>query len=147
MPRRKPKIKTQHSGQINSDDGVDPRYYFAQARRSRSNHRKAHQLCRQVADTLHFVLHGDGSSELLSSLSVVSVEPAPDTARLLVVVQSDLSPEEVRPPEVLEVLARQSGRLRTEIARSINRKKTPQLLFQLAMPTVPDRGTDHEEIG
>ncbi len=136
MSRKKRKQKSSsdaespHAGKLNEDDGVDPRYYFAPDRRAGSDHRKARQLCRQVTDTLHFVLHGDGSNELLNSLSVISVQPAPDTSRLLVLVQSDLPMTELQPDEVVNLLASQAGRLRTEIARSINRKKTPQLLFQ-----------------
>lgn len=130
LERRK-RITRNHSGRINEDDGVDPGYYFAPDRRSQTNHRKAWQLCRQVSDTLSYVLHGDGSSELLNSLQVVQVRPAPDTARLLVLVQSDLPIEQVRPNEIVALLASQEGRLRTEVARSINRKKTPRLTFQL----------------
>ncbi len=120
------------SDMLNEDGGVDPRFYFGSGRRASRNHRKAAQLCRQVMHTLQYVLHGDGSSELLNSLSVLSVLPAPDTSRLLVIVQTDLEPAEVSLAELMAVLASQSGRLRTEIARSINRKQTPQLTFQLA---------------
>ena len=133
MSKRKRKLTTRHSNRLNEDDGVDPRYYFATSRRAARDHRKAFQLCRQVMDTLHFVLHGDGEDDVLSSLLVMQVLPAPDTARLLVVVQSDLPPEQVRPDEIIALLDSQVGRLRTEIASSINRKKTPQLIFQFWM--------------
>ena len=46
-------------------------------------------------------------------------------------VQSDLPPDQDSPDQVIALLDSQVGRLRTEIARSINRKKTPQLIFQL----------------
>lgn len=138
--RRKKPLPRCHSGQINQDDGVDPRYYFAASSRENRDHRKAAQLCRQVADTLHYTLHGDNSSELLSSLMVVSVHPAPDTARLLVMVQSDLPSGSFRPDEAIAVLNSQTGRLRSEIARSINRKKTPQLMFQMVFVN-PDQST------
>lgn len=139
MSQRRRKISKQHSGQLNPDDGVDPRYYFAVSRRANRNHRKAYQLCRQVADTLHYVLHGDGENELLSSLMVSQVLPAPDTARMLVIVQSDLPPHSYQPNEIIALLDSQVGRLRTEITRSINRKKTPQLIFQVVMPMRPDQ--------
>jgi len=144
LSKRKRKITRDHSDRINDDDGVDPRVYFAPSRRLRSNHRKAWQLCRQVQDTLQYVLHGDGGDEVLNSLSVVSVQPAPDTARLLVLVQSDLPFQQVQPDQVVAMLGEHAGRLRTEIASSIHRKKTPQLLFQLVPPANFSASTDVE---
>ncbi len=42
------------------------------------------QLCRQVAVTLDMVLSGECRDELLQSLRVESVQPAPNASRMLV---------------------------------------------------------------
>ncbi len=107
--------------------------------RGRTFDRKTAQLCRQVANTLHYVLHGDGTNELLSSLSVVSVEPAPDSSRLMVVVSSDLELGNFGRAQILELLERQVARLRCEVAQSIHRRKTPQLYFHLAISPDGDK--------
>ena len=96
--------------------------------------RKAKQLCRQVLETLDLVLSGDCRDELLQSLHVVSVVAAPNSSRLLVTVFADLPIEEFDPLEILESLQRQTGRLRCEIAASINRKRVPSLAFHVTGP-------------
>jgi len=96
--------------------------------------RKAKQLCRQVAETLDLVLSGDCRDELLQSLHVISVVPAPNSSRLLVTVSADLPVEEFNRQEILELLERQTGRLRAEAAASINRKRVPALVFHVLGP-------------
>ena len=96
--------------------------------------RKAKQLCRQVAEILDLVLSGDCRDELLQSLHVVSVVPAPNSSRLLVTVSADLTVEEFDPQEILSLLERQTGRLRCEVAASISRKRAPSLAFHVAGP-------------
>jgi ribosome-binding factor A len=84
------------------------------------------QLCRQVQEALHWVLGAD-RDEVLQALQVVSVEPAPSAARLLVTVRAE-------GPDVataLEHLERATGRLRCEIAASIHRRRVPELTFQV----------------
>lgn len=96
--------------------------------------RKAKQLCRQVAETLDLVLSGDCRDELLQCLTVVSVVPAPNSSRLLVTVSADLPVEEFDRHEILELLERQTGRLRCEVAASISRKRVPSLVFHVLGP-------------
>ena len=91
--------------------------------------RKAKQICRQVFRTLDLVLSGECSDEYLGSLHVISVDPAPDAARLLVTVQSDLPKDQFDRGAILEQLSAAKGRFRTEIAATLNRRKTPNLSF------------------
>jgi hypothetical protein len=49
----------------------------------------------------------------------------------LVTVVTDLLPEEAQPQLILERLNRFAGRLRCEVAASINRRKAPILVFQV----------------
>jgi ribosome-binding factor A len=97
-------------------------------RRNRSQHRKALQLCSQVADTLNYVL-GDDSS--LAGLLVTSVEPAPDSSCLLVTLCPHLADEPLDAQATLARLEASGGRLRFEVASAITRKRAPKLLFRL----------------
>ncbi len=92
--------------------------------------RKALQLCSQVADTLNYVFSGECDDELLRNLHVLSVVPAPNASQLLVTVAPvvPLQPEH-NAAEINKRLAAAAGRLRSEVAAAITRKKTPRLLF------------------
>ncbi|MBS0264970.1 MAG: ribosome-binding factor A [Planctomycetes bacterium] len=94
--------------------------------------RKSLQLCRQVADTLNQVLTGECDDEILRSLYVVSVTPAPDTTQLMVIVSPLLPGEILQPADVLARLSTHSGHLRDAVASAITRRKAPRLLFQFA---------------
>ncbi|MGD9126791.1 MAG: ribosome-binding factor A [Planctomycetia bacterium] len=120
-----------YCGELHEDDAVDPREYFKEKRNTGQQGRKSQQLCHQVATTLDMILSGECSDERLQSLHVLSVDPAPDTTRLLVTVESDLPPSEFDHLAILTALAAETGHLRTEIAQSIHRKKVPALVFNL----------------
>ncbi len=133
--KRKREQMRAHCGEIHPDDGLDPSEFFKPSRqRGKINHR-SQQLYRQVAETLELVLSGETHDELLQSLHVVSVAPAPDASRLLVVLRSDLPPELFDRTEIESRLARQSGRLRWAVAAAITRRKTPVLTFAITGPT------------
>jgi ribosome-binding factor A len=97
----------------------------------RKTQRKGRQLGRQIAETLDqaFATQRDG---ILSALHVVAVEPAPDTSRLLVTVGT-LPSEELDPLEVIARLEAASGRLRSEVAAAITRKRVPVLVYRVAV--------------
>ncbi|MEM7457111.1 MAG: ribosome-binding factor A [Planctomycetota bacterium] len=122
-----------YCGVINADDAIDPRHYFYNKRKQKKQYRKVFQLCRQVADTLHMVINeGD---PLLEGLSVVEVLPAPDSHRLLVIVSLDPAVQVESASDIEQImncLQAHQPRLRAEIARSINRRKTPTLTFEMA---------------
>ncbi len=100
--------------------------------------RKLSQLCQQVFEALTYALMGS-ADEALRVLAVVSVVPAPDASRLLVTIRPSevpvgMSPDELirRADSILERLGRARGYLRSEVAASIHRKRTPELTFSLA---------------
>ena len=149
--KRQPTRRAMRSacGEVGPDDEVDPRE-VARARmnqhrdlrpkaRGRENDpgRKAHQLGRQVAETLDAVLAGDTRDEALRGLRVVSVIPAPDASRLVVTVAPLPSADRLDLPEILARLEHASGWLRTEVAAAITRKRAPVLSFQIAPPELP----------
>lgn len=115
-------------GEIQEDDGVDPRRFFKSHSDRSKRDRKTQQLCQQVEQTLSLVLSGEFSDELLQSLIVESVIPAPNASQMLVTVSIESSLEApANPSVVLERLDRVVGRLRAEVAASITRKRAPAL--------------------
>ncbi len=96
--------------------------------------RKALQLCRQVQKALSYAL-GDCDDDLLAGLYVESVEPAPNEKHLMVTVSpldADISPE-----DVLVHLHHALGKLRSDVAASINRRRVPELSFRCIPPALP----------
>jgi ribosome-binding factor A len=126
--------------QVGADDGVDPRKFF-QSARERRPHRKTLQLCGQVRRVLDLVLTGECDDDLLRELLVQDVQPAPDASRLMVTVMPIDPHLARRHDQILQRLAAITPRLRSEIANSIHRRKTPQLLFQFVLPTTPAAST------
>ena len=129
--KERERILREHCGVINEDDAVDPRHNFYNKRRGKDQFRKAFQLARQVSETLQMVL--TGGDPMLDGLAIVDVVPAPDARRMLVIVGVDSGAIEsaTHLEEIHERLGQHVPRLRGEIARSINRRKTPQLVFEL----------------
>ncbi|MCE5267699.1 MAG: hypothetical protein LLG00_07420 [Planctomycetaceae bacterium] len=119
------------SADTSPEDGMDPRE-FARKARPHKGDRKVRQLCSQVAETLNLVLSGECSDELLQSLHVVAVDPAPDASQLVVTVAAGCPGEMIDCNEALARLAAAAGRLRGEVAAAITRKRAPKLLFRVA---------------
>jgi ribosome-binding factor A len=111
-------------------DGDEPDdIYFAS--RERSIDRKTRQFCAQVQRSLTFLLESECSDDCLHGLYVESVSPHPNASRLLVALRPwnhdcayDLKTVLVRLSEV-------KGYWRSEVGSAINRKKTPDLVFQI----------------
>jgi len=117
-------------GEIRPDDGIDPRE-LTRSGRPRKDDRKARQLCRQVAETLAQVLSGECSDEVLQSLQIIAVEPAPDASQLLVTVSAGL-PGDALDSQIVEAhLAAARAKLRSEVAAAITRKRAPTLIFRV----------------
>ena len=117
-----------YRAQVDPDDGRDPRDFFKKENDSGVKSRKAQQLCAQVAETLQQLL-GESGDELLQSLQVIDVAPAPDASQLLVIVAPAIGAT-LCADEALAVLARAGGWLRSELATAITRKRTPRLVFR-----------------
>src|SRR5437868_3839830 len=71
--------------EIGPDDGVDPRSSFRKPSHKPAN-RKALRVCGQIARTLSLVLSWESGDDLLRSLLVETVEPAPNSTRMVVTV-------------------------------------------------------------
>src|SRR5258708_2666556 len=102
MTRRKASTKILRSlcGAVDPEDGIDPRVR-SRGGPGRASHRKGRQLCGQAAETLNEVLAGQCGDDVLRSVYIVSVVPAPNVGRLLVTVAGlpglgeDLDPTQV----------------------------------------------------
>ena len=102
-----------YCGEAGPGDGVDPRDERRPSRR-RGPDRKTLQLCAAVARVLGQLVDG----------RVASVEPAPNAGRLLVTVETDDDPDAAS-----AALEAGRGRLRSEVAAAVHRKKAPDLVF------------------
>jgi ribosome-binding factor A len=116
--------------EISPEDGMDPRE-FARKGRPRKGDRKLRQLCSQVAETLSLVLSGECADEVLHSLQVVAVEPAPDASQLLVTVCTSLPEDTIDASDAMARLTGSMAKLRCEVAAAITRKRAPKLVFRV----------------
>jgi ribosome-binding factor A len=115
---------------IGPDDGVDPKTFFRKSGRKKTN-RKALQMCGEIAQTISQVLAWESSDDLLRSLEVHSVVPAPDSTRVLVTVYVPRAMKNVNDAQVEARLVSCRGKLRTEAAAAIHRKRVPELAFRV----------------
>jgi ribosome-binding factor A len=97
--------------------------------RNRHRDHKSQMLCRQVQRALNLAM-GDCRDDLLRELYVVDVTCAPNASHLLVQI---VLPPAASTGEVLARLDTVAPRLRAEVARSITRKRAPELTF-LSVP-------------
>ena len=110
-------------------DGRDPRFDPPARGSANVHNRKALQLCRQIERLLVGLLGGECGDDVLRDLLIHSVDPAPDSSRLLVTVSMlTLDHSEA---EVLSRLRNAVPMLRREIAASVHRRKLPDLIFRL----------------
>lgn len=133
MKRKQPSRKDLLSScnEVGPDDGLDPRLYF-RPRAVRKSNRKALQLCAAAARAIDCALAYELGDELLRTLRVESVVPAPDAGRLLVTVSLSVADMAIGPEPFLERLRRSTGRLRAEIATTVRRRRVPELTFHVA---------------
>lgn len=127
--RSKPDLRAL-CAEVHSDDGIDPREVFSREAGSRKEtFRKVRQLCKQVSQALACTLGGQCADPVLQDLQVVCVEPTSDPGRLLATVELSSLEGQVTVEDVLDRLKHVQGFLRSEMAASITRKRTPELSF------------------
>jgi len=129
MSRRRQKVDefAHLAGEIGPEDGSDPKKFHEKPWNApKQASRKAQQLCGQVKDALHVALAACGDPAVQAA-AVVSVEPAPHTGRLLVILAA--------PPGdgvgVAAGVGRAAGHLRAGVAQAISRKFAPELAFEV----------------
>ena len=132
-----------------------PRRGRSASKRTSGPDRKTLQMCSEVQRTLDQVLSGELGDDRLRDLYVSQVVPAPDANCLMVSVSPLGFAKDFQPMVVLARLAECTGKMRAELARAINRKKTPDLMFRIVLaedappPSMSDAdyGDDEEDEG
>jgi ribosome-binding factor A len=115
------------------EDGLDTRRHWRE-QSSRPPNRKAMQLCSEAARTLSAVLAGESGDDVLRDLVVESVVPASSSARLLVTVSLAHQADAEAVRIAGECLEHARGRLRTEVAAAVRRRRAPDLIFRIVTP-------------
>lgn len=113
-------------------DDLEPDDFFASSR-EKSHDRKTRQLCAQVQRALTLLVEGESDDEGLQGLYVESVEPYPNAARLLVVLRQWDQGRALDLKTILARLAGVKGYWRAEVGHAVNRKKAPDLFFQVLL--------------
>ncbi len=93
--------------------------------------RKAAQLCSQIRRALDFAIP-EALADTDWDAFVLEVTPAPNTSHLLVLLQTDNHLDEQDRQSLLREIIRRSGIIRTSVAQSIHRRKTPTFSFLIA---------------
>ncbi len=122
------------------DEDADPRRFFDDTDRSRKGNWKVQQLCKQVERAAAVTLAGECESDALLGATVASVEPAPDSSRLMatVVLASGKGTDDLA--DARAVLARSAASFREEVARTIHRKRVPEIEFNVRLSEEVHRG-------
>lgn len=111
-----------------TEDGSDPKEFHSKPWNApKKAGRKAQQLCQQVSDALHNALAACGDVAVQAA-NVLSVEPAPHTGRLRVLLSA---PVDLGRTVVVEAITRAAGYLRAEVASAISRRYAPELVFEV----------------
>ena len=135
MKEQKPsmEILRQLCGEIRDDDGIDPRE-FRKEERSRKNSSRDRQLCAQTRRCLDFVLPELLLARGVTCCEVSSVEPVRDASRMSVIISVRLDQLSV----AREAISQLRGRLRSEVAKSIHRKRVPDMIFEVVAMKEPN---------
>jgi len=130
VPRPSRRVMRSLCGEVGPGDGLDPRLERPESLSGRVG-RKAKQLCAQAAEALAYAIAAS-SDDALAGLIIASVQPGPDTSRLIVTV-SPPEGEHPDPSALLASLDRAAPRLRAEVATAITRRKAPSLSFRISL--------------
>jgi ribosome-binding factor A len=135
MPERRPSKKRLRAlcAEISAEDGTDPRDWLKGLHGPKPDRRKARQLCAQAAEALTLLL-ADASDDILRGLDVAGVEPSPDTSQLLVTVRP-MPGTTADSAAILAALSCAAGRLRSEVASAITRRRAPLLIYRVMTGT------------
>jgi len=122
------------SHNIHADDGVDARLFFSNESRRKDDVRALGRLRSTVERCVQEVLAGGLADPRLADVWVESVEPAPDGARFraVVVVEPERSVDGVE-----AALANAAPLFRLALAATLQKKRTPLLVFRVIHGEVP----------
>ena len=114
--------------------------FFGEGVRGKKGDFKTEQLCKQVERAASLALAVQSLGDVLAGAVVAAVEPAPDASRLRITVVlapgrgvDDLG-------EAWAALSRATPGFRAEVARSISRKRVPELTWGVRLCPEPLHG-------
>ena len=129
--RRTREHRLPRTGELYPDDENDPKRFFGETDGGRKANWKAMQLCKQVERAAAVTLADLWECDSLLGASIAAVEPAPDQARLLVIVVLAPGKEAREATDAKAALLRLAPVFREEAARSIHRKRAPEIVFEV----------------
>jgi len=126
--------------EVRQDEEADPRRFFGETDRSEKRTWKVQQLCKQVERAAAVTLAGECEGDALLGAAVAFVEPAPDSSRLMatVVLAPGRGAEDLA--DARTALARSAASFREEVARTIHRKRVPEIVFDVRLSEEVGRG-------
>ena len=134
MSSRRPReLRSRRTGDVSFEDESDVVRFFGDGERSRQGNRKLLQLCKQVERSAALTLACACESEALLGAAVASVEPAPDSGRLMVTVVLACGKGPEDGIEARAELLRLTPAFREDAARAVHRKRVPQLVFDVRL--------------
>ncbi len=116
------------AGSRSEEDGADPRDFFRKSSRSNQVHRKQDQLCEQIREALYWILGEEVGDDSLALYQVISITPISGDNRVQVILGI---PKDEKPEEALAKLRTSYKTIRAKVAESINRRKVPDLNFDV----------------
>jgi hypothetical protein len=119
---------------------ADVHRFFGDGARSRKGNWKVAQLCKQVERAATGALEGEWTSDALLGAAVASVAPAPDASRLRVLVVLSPAKETTDVERARAALVALTPAFREEVARSVHRKRVPEIVFEVMPGAEVDRG-------
>jgi len=119
---------------------ADPEVFFGSKDGRRRTNWKEMQLCRQVERAASMALASECEAEALAGAAVAAVEPAPDARRLRITVVLPPGAEVSSLDGGWVALAACANLVRAEVARSIHRKRVPEIVFDLRLAGEVERG-------
>ncbi len=137
--RRMRKRGLPRTGEVYPGDEADVSRFFGDGEKSRKGNWKVMQLCKQVERAATLALEGEWVGDALLGAAVASVEPAPDAGRLRVVVVLAHARGINDVEDATAVLTGLRSRFRAEVARSIHRKRVPEIVFDVRLGSEVDR--------
>lgn len=126
--------------EVRPDEEVDPRRFFDETDRSGKRNWKVQQLCKQVERAAAVTLAGECGGDALLGAAVAFVEPAPDSGRLMVTVALAPGKGVDELAEARAALGRSAASFREEVARTIHRKRVPEIVFDVRASEEVSRG-------
>lgn len=126
--------------EVRPDEEADPRRFFDETDRSGKRNWKMQQLCKQVERAAAVTLAGECEGDALLGAAVAFVEPAPDSSRLMatVVLAPGKGSDDLAAARA--ALARSAVSFREEVARTILRKRVPEIVFDVRLSEEVGRG-------